>query len=69
MCFEIYRSFKAPWSFKFFNKVDMFLKLCQYVKDLLNIELVPDQFVTKKMCEDNPWMLEQVLDQFVTQEM
>ena len=47
----------------------MFLKLCQYVKDLLNIELVPDQFVTKKMCEDNPWMLEQVLDQFVTQEM
>ena len=64
-----YRSFKAPWCFKFFNKVDMFLKLCQYVKDLLNIELVPDQFVTKKMCEDNPWMLEQVLDQFVTQEM
>ena len=47
----------------------MFLKLCQYVKDLLNIGLVPDQVVTQKMCKDNPWMLQHVLDQFVTQEM
>ena len=37
------------------------------------LELVPDQFVTQKMCneavEKSPWMLEHVPDQFVTQKM
>ena len=50
----------------------MFLKLCQYVKDLLNIWLVPDQYRTQKMCNDevqrDPRVLARVFDQFVTQE-
>ena len=48
----------------------MFLKLCQYVKDLLNIWYV-NQFVTQKMCnvQENPWVLEHVPDQYKTQEM
>ena len=50
----------------------MFLTLCQYVKDLLNIWYV-NQFVKQKMCneavEKNPWVLEHVSDQYKTQEM
>ena len=51
----------------------MFLKLCQYVKDLLNIWYVPNQFETQEMCNEAvqrvPWTLKHVPNQFVTQEM
>ena len=51
----------------------MFLKLCQYVKDLLNIWYVPDQYKTQEMCnevvEKSPYALSYVPDHFVTQEM
>ena len=50
----------------------MFLKLCQYVKDLLNIWYV-HQFKTQKMCHEAvqrvPWALSYVPDQYKTQEM
>ena len=49
------------------------MKLCQYVKDLLNIWHVPDYFVTQEMCneavEKSPWALRFVPDHFVTQKM
>ena len=49
----------------------MFLKLCRYVKDLLNIWY--DKFETQEMCNEavkkNPLTLKHVPDQFVTQEM
>ena len=49
----------------------MFLKLCQYVKDLLNIWY--DQFKTQEMwnreVQSNTQMLLYVPDQFKTQEM
>ena len=49
------------------------LKLCQYVKDLLNIWYVLNQFVTQEMwnkaVKSDPWMLKHVPDQFVTEEM
>ena len=55
------------------NKVDMFLKLCQYVKDLLNIWYVPNQFKTQEMwnreVQSDPWMFEYVPDQHKAQEM
>ena len=51
----------------------MFLKLCQYVKDLLNIWYVPSQYKTQEICIEAvqrvPWMLVYVPDQFVTQKM
>ena len=51
----------------------MFLKLCQYVKDLLNIWLVPDQFKTQEMWNRKvqriPWMLVNVPDWYKTQEI
>ena len=50
----------------------MFLKLCQYVKDLLNISYV-HQYKTQEMCneavENSPEVLRFVPDQFVTQKM
>ena len=50
----------------------MFLKLCQYVKDLLNIWYV-QHLQTQKMCNEavqsDPWMLQHVPDQVVTQKM
>ena len=55
------------------NKVDIFLKLCQYVKDPLNIWLVPDLYRTQKMCNEEVQrdlrVVARVSDQFVTQEM
>ena len=39
----------------------MFLKLCQYVKDLLNIWYVLDPFKTQKRA---PWVLRLVFDQY-----
>ena len=51
----------------------MFLKLCQYVKDLLNIWYVPDQYKTQEMCneavEKSPEVLEHVPEHLNTQEM
>ena len=51
----------------------MFLKLCQYVKDLLNIWYVHNQFKTQEMwnkaVQRLSWMLERVPDQYKTQEM
>ena len=51
----------------------MFLKLCQYVKDLLNIWYVPNQFKTQEMChrtvQSDTWMLVYVPDQYKTQQM
>ena len=50
----------------------MFLKLCQYVKDLLKIWCV-EHFKTQEMCNEAvqsfPWVLEHIPDQFVTQKM
>ena len=51
----------------------MFLKLCQYVKDLLNIWYV-HQYKTQEMCNEAvqrvvPWALSYVPDKFVTQKM
>ena len=50
----------------------MFLKLCQYVKDLLNIWYV-HQFKTQRMCHEAVqmvlWALSYVPDQYKTQEM
>ena len=43
----------------------MFLKLCQYVKDILNIWYV-QQFKTQKMCHE---AVQRVSDQYKTQKM
>ena len=49
----------------------MFLKLCQYVKDLLNIWYVPNQFETQEMwnrkVQSDPWTLKHVPDRYKTQ--
>ena len=49
----------------------MFLNLCQYLKNLFC--LVPAQYRTHERCNEavqsDPWVLVQVPDQFVTQEM
>ena len=66
-------SFKAPWALKFLNKVDMFLKRCQYVENILSFWFVPDQYKTQEMwnkaVQRYPWALRYVPDQYKTQEM
>ena len=47
--------------------------MSQYVKTLLSSLFVPNQYKTQKIwnieVQSYPWMLKQVPDQFVTQEM